>query len=353
MRVSRKVEHLQHALQTGQSGKHGLSDIRFVHQCLPEQSLSSVSLESYIGELKLSSPIVINAMTGGARETEAINRDLAIAARETGIAMAVGSQMSAIKHPEVRSSYTIVREMNPSGLVFANLGSEATVEQAKMAVDMLRANALQIHINPMQELIMPEGDRDFRGVLERIAQIVRAIDVPVIVKEVGFGMTVEAGKKLHEAGVSVIDIGGFGGTNFAAIENARREESIGWLNDWGIPTSCALLEIGQAILPNRIIASGGINNALDLCRALSIGAGAAGLAGTFLKTLNQEGIDAVIQQITNLNDQLSLIMTGLGASRISDLWHVPMIIGGETAHWCYARGIDIRAYAQRQDPRLK
>jgi isopentenyl-diphosphate delta-isomerase len=348
MRVSRKVEHLQHALQIGQSGEHGLSDIRFVHQCLPEQSLSSVSLETYIGELNLSSPIVINAMTGGAAETEEINRELAIAARETGIAMAVGSQMSALRHPEVRSSYTIVREMNPTGIVFGNLGSEATVDQAQQAVEMLQANALQIHLNPMQELIMPEGDRDFRGVLDRIARIVQAVSVPVIVKEVGFGITGEAARRLREIGVSIVDVGGFGGTNFAAIENERREESLAWLNDWGIPTSCSLLDVQKSCAPAHIMASGGIRNALDICKALAIGAGAAGLAGLFLKTLKTQGTSAVIQQINTMHAHIKLIMTGVGAATIEELWRVPFIIGGETAHWCYARGIDITEFAQRK-----
>lgn len=347
MRLSRKMEHVEHALEIGQSGRHGLSDIRFVHQCLPEQSLSSVSLETTIGELKLSSPIVINAMTGGAAETEQFNRDFAIAARETGLAMAVGSQMAALKHPEVRSSYTIVRQMNPKGIVFANLGSEATVEQACAAVEMLEADALQIHLNPIQELIMPEGDRDFHGMLDRICRIAQSVTVPVIIKEVGFGISGEAAKKLLGAGASILDVGGAGGTNFAAIENARREVPLAWLNDWGIPTSCTLLEVQKHLAPHRIIASGGIGNALDACKALSIGAGAVGIAGAFLKTLRTSGTESLIVHIEQIHAHLSLLLTGLGVSNISELSRIPLIISGETAHWCYARGIDIRRYAQR------
>lgn len=347
MRVSRKVEHLQHALRSGQSGAQGLADVRLIHQCLPEESLSSVSLETYIGELNLSSPIVINAMTGGAAETEEINRNLAIAARESGIAMAVGSQMSAVRNPEVRSSYTVVREMNPHGIVFGNLGSEATVDQAKYAIDMLQANALQIHLNPMQELIMPEGDRDFRGVLKRIEQIVQAVHVPVIVKEVGFGMTREAANALRDVGVQMIDVGGYGGTNFAVIENERRAASLSWLNDWGITTSCALLEVQSSYSPRAIIASGGIRNALEICKALAIGASAVGLAGVLLKTLQQEGTAAVIASIAEMHDHLKLIMTALGAGRIEDLWHTPLMISGETAHWCEMRGIPLTDFAQR------
>ncbi|CAH0118727.1 MULTISPECIES: type 2 isopentenyl-diphosphate Delta-isomerase [unclassified Paenibacillus] len=349
MRVSRKMEHVRHALQLGQSGNNGLSDIRFVHNALPEQSLSSVTLSTSIGELVLSSPIIINAMTGGAEETEAINRGFAEAAKETGIAMAVGSQMAALKHPEVRSSYTVVRKTNPDGIVLANLGGEATPEQALAAVEMLEANALQIHLNPMQELIMPEGDRDFRGMAERIGRIAETVPVPVIVKEVGFGLTRDVARRLREAGVKLIDVGGAGGTNFAAIENMRRTAPLDWLNDWGLTTSCALLEVQSVYRPEQIIASGGIAEPMDACKALAVGAAAVGVAGAFLRTLRQEGVGALIGRIREMNDHLSLLMTALGAPDVAGLARVPLVIGGATAEWCAARNIDIRGYGCRTD----
>ena len=172
------MEHIRHALKLGQSGEQGMSDIAFVPNALPEAHLDGISLHTRIGELAMSSPILINAMTGGAPETEAINRELAVAARETGIAMAVGSQMAAIRNPDLAASYRVVRSVNPDGLVFGNLGGEATVDEAMRAVEMLRADALQIHLNAMQELIMPEGDRDFRGRLERIQAIAEACPSP-------------------------------------------------------------------------------------------------------------------------------------------------------------------------------
>lgn len=353
MRIPRKMEHVHHALQLGQSGLNGFDDIKLIHNCLPGTSLERIVLQTRIGELTLSSPIIINAMTGGARETEEINRELAIAARERGLAMAVGSQMAAIKNPEVASSYKIVRKINPKGIIFGNLGSEATLEQALRAVEMLQADALQIHLNIMQELIMPEGDRDFTGMLERIRRIVSEVGVPVMVKEVGFGMARESAEALIQAGVRMIDVGGSGGTNFAVIENARRETALDWLNDWGMPTSAALLEVLEATRRCGtncvdVIATGGISTALDVCKALVLGASGVGMAGAMLRTLRTQGTEALIGYIGTLHDELRLLMTALGIETIAALRDVPVVVTGESAAWCQARGIDIRLYALRQ-----
>ncbi|OXM88283.1 type 2 isopentenyl-diphosphate Delta-isomerase [Paenibacillus rigui] len=356
MRIPRKMEHVHHALNLGQSGEQGFSDIKPVPNCLPESSTRLISLQTIIGGLNLSSPIIINAMTGGAHETEEINRDLAIAARETGLAMAVGSQMAAIKNPEVASSYRVVREMNPNGFVFGNLGSEAAVEQAERAVEMLRADALQIHLNVMQELIMPEGDRDFQGMLERIRLIQEHLRVPLIVKEVGFGMTRESISLLCQAGVRVIDVGGSGGTNFAAIENARRTSPMDWLNEWGCTTAVSLIEATNALAASigkgtpaamSLIGSGGIQGTMEACKALALGASAVGMAGAFLRTLRSNGREALIQQIERMHEELRLVMTAMGAQTIAELWQHPLVITGQTAEWCSARGISIQTFANR------
>nr|WP_026326453.1 type 2 isopentenyl-diphosphate Delta-isomerase [Paenibacillus ginsengihumi] len=354
MRISRKMEHIRHALKLGQSGEQGMSDIAFVPNALPEAHLDGISLHTRIGELAMSSPILINAMTGGAPETEAINRELAVAARETGIAMAVGSQMAAIRNPDLAASYRVVRSVNPDGLVFGNLGGEATVDEAMRAVEMLRADALQIHLNAMQELIMPEGDRDFRGRLERIQAIAESLPVPVIVKEVGFGIARESVERLWRAGIRIVDVGGAGGTNFAAIENARREAPLAWLNDWGCKTSVALLEALDARSrldrPERLtlIASGGMRSGLDVCKALALGASAAGMAGALLQALRSEGTAALIDKIREIHDEMRLVMTALGASSVSALQRTPLVVSGESAQWCEARGIPISAFAQRK-----
>ncbi|WP_438432320.1 type 2 isopentenyl-diphosphate Delta-isomerase [Gorillibacterium sp. sgz500922] len=347
MRISRKMEHIHHALRQEPTGANGLNDVHPVPAGLPEQAFGSVSLAVRFGELTLSSPIVVNAMTGGAGETEAVNRALAEAAAECGLAMAVGSQMAALRSPEVDSTYRVVRQVHAKGVLFANLGSEATVDQAKRAVDMLEANALQIHLNVMQELVMPEGDRDFTGACRRIEAIVKAVEVPVIVKEVGFGLSRETAERLAQAGVPLLDVGGRGGTDFAAIENARRDRPIEWLGGWGIPTAASLLEAGAWYPPGRIMASGGLRNSRDIVTALLLGAAAAGMAGKLLRVVQEEGAEGLVGFVRRTEEGIRLLMTALGAGSIPELWQVPAVIGGETAHWCRERGIDTSAIARR------
>jgi isopentenyl-diphosphate delta-isomerase len=348
-RAERKLDHIKHALSTGQSRATWLDDIRFVHQALPDSSWDKVSLQTQIGELVFGSPFFINAMTGGggAKTTE-LNSQLARISREMNIPMAVGSQMAAIKNPEEIATYATVRKENPNGLIFANLGSEATVDQAKRAVDMLEANALQIHLNVIQELTMPEGDRDFRGALTRIEQLVNELDVPVIVKETGFGISREAALKLQSINVAAIDVGGFGGTNFAAIENERRHRKLTFFNDWGVPTAAALIETATLNSKIPVLASGGIQHALDMVKCLSLGASAVGIAGVVLKTLVEDGEQETIDLIKEINEDLTMLMVSLGANTIQELQQVPLIISGELHHYLTLRGLDTYTYANRK-----
>ena len=194
-------------------------------------------------------------MTGGGGEkTLHINEQLAYVAKQHNLAMAVGSQMAALKDESEAASYKIIRKVNPNGIFFANLGSEATTEQAERAVDMVEANALQIHLNVIQELTMPEGDRDFTGKFQRIEKIVLNSKVPVIVKEVGFGMSKETMQQLASVGVTAIDIGGQGGTNFAAVEMKEDSECF-YFNNWGIQTATSIIE-ATSTNNNPFIASG-------------------------------------------------------------------------------------------------
>lgn len=347
-RSERKWDHIRFALETGQLRSTALEDIHFIHQSLPDIDLNDVRLEHSIGGLSLSSPIFINAMTGGGGEkTFRINKDLATAAKLTGVAMAVGSQMSAIKDPGERYTYSVVRKENPKGIVIANLGSEATPDHALTAIEMIDANALQIHLNVVQELTMPEGDREFSGVLKSIETIVKKVNVPVIVKEVGFGMSSETVSALASVGVSIVDVGGFGGTNFARIENKRRERSIPFFNQWGIPTAISIIEASADFPDVNVIGSGGIQNSLDIVKGLAIGADAMGMAGTFLKILLEQGLEALIEEIETIQEEIALMMTALGAKTIADLKKAPLIISGECDHWLKQRGIDTTKFSRR------
>ncbi len=312
--------------------------------------MGSVKLQTKIGELSLSSPIFINAMTGGGGErTLRINRELAVAARETGAAIAVGSQMAALKDPEERRTYEIVRKMNPDGIILANLGSEATIEQAEAAIEMLKADGLQIHLNVVQELTMPEGDRNFSGALMRIAEINQAVDIPVIVKEVGFGIGAETAARLYEHGIRYVDVGGFGGTNFAEIENKRRDRLLTFFEDWGIPTAASVIEAKSAVPSLFVISSGGIQTSFDIVKGIAAGANATAMAGTLLKILMEHGTEGLIKEIELLKDEMAIIMTALGVHTIEELHKVPFVISGNTHHWLDQRGIDTRAFAKRRN----
>ncbi len=347
-RVQRKIDHINHAVKTGQIRAHGFEDIQFVHQSLPNLSVEDIELNCKLGELSLSSPILINAMTGGGGdETYKINQSLAIVAKECGVSLAVGSQMSALTDSSQRSSYDIVRKENPKGIIFANLGSEANVEQAERAVDMIEANAIQIHLNVVQELVMPEGDRDFYMATKRLEKIVKSVNIPVIVKEVGYGMSKETAKLLLEIGVEIVDVGGFGGTNFSKIENLRRERELSFFDEWGIPTTASIVEVVKQSSQLSVIASGGVMSALDIAKAIALGARSVGMAGYLLKILLERGVEELIGEVKEIHTDLSFIMTALGKKNISQISSAPIVIKGDTYHWLTQRGIDTSCYSKK------
>lgn len=347
LREQRKRDHIAGALSGIQVNQSGFDDVHFVHQSLPNSSLSRCELETTLGGLKLSSPFLVNAMTGGAPEAFEINRDLARAAAVSGMSLAVGSQRNAILNPELISTYQVVRDENPSGIIFANLGAGASVSDAYTAVEMLQANALQLHLNVPQELAMPEGDRCFVGILEKIQEVVNQLHVPVIVKEVGFGMSYETISLLTQAGVSAIDVAGKGGTNFIQIENLRSNHKVLGLETWGQTTVISLLEAG--ILPSGpdLMGSGGVHTPLQAAKCFALGAKAVGVSGHWLHVWKEEGLEGLLYHMNEWHDQLKIIMTLLGASQPEELAQSPIVITGFTAEWCKARGILISDYARR------
>ncbi|MBM7552451.1 type 2 isopentenyl-diphosphate Delta-isomerase [Thalassobacillus pellis] len=337
-REERKIDHIRHALSHPKSVLNHFDEVQIIHQSHTSSEWEKLNIRTEVGELNLSSPLFVNAMTGGGgKKTEAINRSLAEVAHETGIAMAVGSQMSAIKNPEEESSYRITRKVNPHGIIFANVGSEATLDQAKKAVDMIEANALQIHLNPLQELVMPEGDRDFSCRMSNISQIVDQVEVPVLIKEVGFGISRETAIKMKELGVSYIDVGGRGGTNFSMVENKRRDKPLSAYDDWGIPTPISIMEVNDIFPESHIIASGGIRHGLDGVKALVLGARAFGMAGSLLEVLVEEGQEALIEKIHTIHQEVKIAMMLLEAEYINELSGKPHVFFGRTREWITQR----------------
>ncbi|WP_221360421.1 type 2 isopentenyl-diphosphate Delta-isomerase [Streptomyces beigongshangae] len=325
MTASRKDDHVRLAVaqHTDATVPHrnprsprpsAFDDIRFVHHALAGTDRDQVDLRTDIAGRTWQTPLYINAMTGGTPKTAQINRDLATAARETGLAIATGSMSPYLKDPTTADTFTTVRTHHPHGFVMANVNPDTTPEQARRAVGLLRADALQIHLNTVQESIMPEGDRSFGHWPTAIEAMAKAVDVPVIVKEVGFGLSGRTVARLADLGVALADVAGNGGTDFARIENGRRAHAdYAYLEGWGLSTPAALLDARGRGIP--LLASGGVRHPLDMARALALGAQAVGVSGPFLTTLITCGTDALIEQITTWLDHLTSLMTLLGAHR--------------------------------------
>lgn len=341
--TSRKDEHVKLAEMFFEEPRvSDFDNIRFVHHSFPEMAVDDVDISTSFAGFTVGQPFFINAMTGGSEKTKIINEKLAVVARETCLPIASGSLSVAIKNPSLVDSFEIIRKVNPKGLVFANLGAGHNVENAKKAIDILEADALQIHCNVVQEIIMPEGDRDFSNWLSNIEKIVKAVEVPVIVKEVGFGMSRKTIKELKDIGVKTIDISGSGGTNFAKIENYRRSKyKYDYLENFGQSTVISLLEAQEFIKNTDIIASGGIRHPLDIVKALALGAKAVGVAGVFLNMVLNDGVEKTIENINNWKIEIASIMTILGKSKVSELVNTDMVLFNEVREWCLVRRIDI------------
>ncbi|HWR45272.1 type 2 isopentenyl-diphosphate Delta-isomerase [Sporomusa sp.] len=351
IRQSRKLEHLKYSmlLDDGPAAA-GFADFHMVHNCLPDLAWRDIDVSTTVAGITLPQPVIINAITGGAADVTNVNRELAEFARQTGASMAVGSQYAAIEDPSAAESYKVVRRANPSGVVFANLGAHAAPDAARCAVDMIGAQAIQIHLNAGQEIIMSEGDRDFSGYLSHIEAIVKKVDVPVIVKEVGCGIGREQAKALVGIGVKAIDVGGTGGTNFLAIEAARGRLNLdAEMVSWGIPTAIAAVEVvSEAASAVDVVVSGGVRTPLDVVKALSIGGVAAGIAGPVLKTLRRKGLDGAVRWYENFATDIKRFMLLVGAQNINDLRSAPLVVTGFSREWLAARGIDTVQFATRK-----
>ncbi len=327
---TRKDDHIRICLEENVQFKentNGLESYRFRHICLPELDYSEIDIStSFLGKT-LAAPLLISSMTGGTEKARKINYRLARFAEEFGLAMGVGSQRVAIEKPEVTETFAI-RSIAPSALMMANLGAVQLnygygLEQCQMAVDSIDADALILHINPLQECIQGNGDRNFKGLLDKIHGVCSKLSVPVIAKEVGNGISGEMAKKLIEAGVSAIDVAGAGGTSWAKVESQRANNDLQrklgqTFADWGLSTADCIKEI-RALSPTiPLIASGGLRNGLEVAKALALGADLAGLAFPFLKAAD-ESDEAVKDLIELLIAELKTALFCTGNKSIESL----------------------------------
>jgi isopentenyl-diphosphate Delta-isomerase len=347
---SRKDEHVRYAVdqQRVRRSHNDFDDVAFLHHALAGSDCAQVSLQTNVAGRVWAAPLYISAMTGGSQHTGEINRGLAAAAAETGLAIAAGSMSLFLHEESTAETFRVLRTENPSGFVMANVNANTTVDQARRAVDLLCADALQVHLNAVQEIVMPEGDRSFTSWRRQIDNIVAGVEVPVIVKEVGFGLSRQTVSWLRDSGVAAADVAGCGGTNFASIENIRRRDGADYsfIESWGQSTPACLIDAAH-VTGIDLLGSGGVRSPLDTVRALALGASATGIAGRFLLELLDHGITGLISLIGEWLEQLRQVMAILGSSTPAELRHTDVILTGNLDTYCRQRRIDTTLFAFR------
>ena len=357
----RKADHIRISLNQNVQARRvttGFRDIHFVHKALPEINKQKIDLSTTIFNHKFAAPLIVGAITGGTPEATKINATIAEAVEEIGLGMGVGSQRAAIEDKKLEKTFSIARKKAPTAFLIANIGGVQLahgygLKETKKAIEMIDADAIAIHLNPLQEAVQPEGQANFRGVLEKIGEIAKELDKPVIAKETGTGIAAEEAKKLEAAGVKGLDVSGVGGTSFAAVEYyrtkrkanifQRRLGDVFW--DWGIPTAISIVEVSQTVnIP--IIASGGIRDGVEMAKALALGAS--------LTSLSQPVLHAAIKGVKETKDVLSLLIEELktsmflvGADSVQALQGTPIVVMGETAEWLRMRKFNVDGYARR------
>jgi len=358
----RKSDHLKISLREHVQAKRirtGFEDVYLVHRALPEIEREKIDLSTVAFHHKFSAPLIVGAMTGGVPEATRINKAIAEAVEELGLGMGVGSQRAAIEDARLENTFAVTRKAAPTAFLIANIGGPQLVrnyslKEARKAVEIMNADALAIHLNPLQEAIQPEGETDFVGILKKIREIAEAIDVPVIVKETGAGIAAEEAKSLEDAGVAGIDVAGAGGTSWAAVEYYRAKRDQDELRqrlgetfwDWGIPTVASLVETVQSVnLP--VIASGGIRSGIDVAKALALGASLASMALPILPPATK-GEKEVKKELQLILEELRNTMFLVGADSIQKMRMVPAVMTGKTAEWLRMRGFHPEIYARRK-----
>lgn len=313
----------------------GLEEYEFVHNALPELNFSDISTSTTFLHQALAAPLLISCMTGGYRDALKINRQLAEVCEEQDIAMGVGSQRQALEDKQYHRTFSVVREVAPSTPIIGNIGAAevATMRNTdgiRRLVDLIRADAFAVHLNPLQELLQPEGNTNFKGVLQGIALLVKQLPVPVVVKEIGAGLSADVVRRLLDVGVQYIDVAGAGGTSWAGVETLRRKDRAVaakfW--DWGIPTAEAVREAARLKSTSRsftLLASGGITSGIDVAKCIALGADLVGAARPMLKALQERGTAGLRTLIAQWIEELRYVMFLSGSPTIAALAAAPLV----------------------------
>lgn len=355
--ISRKDDHILYALLSGSQFTRKTAwfeHVEFVHTAVPEIDFSEASVSTDFLGFKLRAPMLIAGMTGGTPLAKKLNAIFARAAEEFGIALGVGSQRVALEAPEVRDTFSVVRETAVSVPVIANIGASQLVEGLSLdalesLVDMVEADALAVHLNPLQEVLQPEGEAKYAGFLERLKELVELSPVPVIVKETGAGVSREAAAKLAAAGVRGIDVGGAGGTSFAMVEGLRAlsmgDELLRQLAEdfaeWGIPTAASILEVKSAAAGLFVVATGGLRSGIDAAKALRLGADLCGFAHPVLRAAFDGGYEGVARYLRRVIEGLRRALFLTGSRNIAELKRAPVVVRGELREWIELRGLTV------------
>ncbi|HEN3205042.1 TPA: type 2 isopentenyl-diphosphate Delta-isomerase [Streptococcus agalactiae] len=323
--TNRKDDHIKYALKY-QSPYNSFDDIELIHSSLPKYNVNDIDLSTHFAGQSFEFPFYINAMTGGSEKGKAVNHKLAQVAQATGIVMATGSYSAALKNDEDDSYPTT--DLYPDLKLATNIGLDKPLPAAESTVKAMNPIFLQVHVNVMQELLMPEGEREFHMWRSHLKEYVDNIQCPLILKEVGFGMDLQSIKDAYDIGITTVDISGRGGTSFAYIENQRgRDRS--YLNTWGQTTAQSLINAQSMMDKMDILASGGIRHPLDMVKCLVLGAKAVGLSRTVLELVERYPIDDVIAILNSWKEDLRMIMCALNCKKITDLRQVNYILYGQ------------------------
>ena len=326
-RKERKDQHIENYLKTSDYNDPLFSDIYLDHNSLSDINFDEIDTSVDFFGQEIAMPLMVNAMTGGGEASADINEDLSSICKSLNIPMAVGSQTIGLADKEAEESFSLIKEKNL--IRIGNLGAERPIDDFKKAVEMIDAHAIQVHLNVAQELFMPEGDKDFRGYFDNIKNLNQNLEVPIIVKETGNGLSKTVCKKLIDAGIKYLDVAGSGGTNFIEIEDMRDFESdYKEFYNWGVPTAKAIIDARSLSDEVFIIGSGGIKTAVDLAKAIIIGADMTAVSGEALRYLLLGGYDACYDYLKEMNHRLKIVMALLGVRNIEELKKVDYKITG-------------------------